>query len=335
MPRISVIINTLNRPDALRLTLNALAAQSLPKSDWEVIVVDDGSPSDVTERVARAHGDTNCHVIRREHGGRAAARNSGIFEAQGEWALFLGDDVLAAPDLLERHLKEHKRRPGQAIVGHYEWNLPTPSLSFRRWVDNLRFDKIRMEQDSLFRYFYTGNASVPLPILREVDGFDENFTLYGWEDMDLGLRLEKAGLRIRYVPLATAEHHHPEITLEGLCRREYEMAYSLFYYCAKWPGEPLVQEDLFWKGDPLEIRPGSAWRKKAGQAAIRLLEHVAPFATWPLDGLYDRLLWSCRYEGLRDGARRYGPLLEQYARGELTEPDLRRRFQGLESALQG
>ncbi|MEA2495152.1 MAG: hypothetical protein QOJ29_3063, partial [Thermoleophilaceae bacterium] len=94
MPRASVVVATRDRADSLAALLSALAEQTLPREDFEVIVIDDGS-TDHTARVlaeAEARGTLQLRIARDEGRGPGAARNRGWREARGEIVAFTDDD---------------------------------------------------------------------------------------------------------------------------------------------------------------------------------------------------------------------------------------------------
>lgn len=93
-PLFSVIIPTYDRPDFLFEAVGSVLAQSV--QDFEVVVVDDGSPTP-----AQVPADPRVRLVRRaENGGPAAARNAGMKAAQGQYLTFLDDDDLYTPDRL-------------------------------------------------------------------------------------------------------------------------------------------------------------------------------------------------------------------------------------------
>jgi len=104
-PPVSVIIPTYNRIDLLGGALASIAAQT--QAPYEVIVVDDASTEDVSGKVSE-FGMLPVSLIRRpERGGAAAARNTGIQEAKGEYVGFLDSDDLWTPDKLEKQTAYH------------------------------------------------------------------------------------------------------------------------------------------------------------------------------------------------------------------------------------
>jgi len=130
LPLISVIIPTFNRAALLSATLESLAAQSLPKNRYEVIVVDDGS-KDATPKVC---GDFASRMqlkyLHIENSGISTAKNAGILASRGRILLFADDDDIADCRLLEEHLKAHKRHPEEnvAVLGYTTW-APTLSIT--------------------------------------------------------------------------------------------------------------------------------------------------------------------------------------------------------------
>lgn len=313
MPDISVVINTRDHPESLEKCLRALEKQTADPAAWEVVAVDDGSKSPQALRPAqRFPGPAPCRTVRIAPSGRAAARNAGVRHASAPLVLFLGDDIMAAPDLIERHLEAHATRlPAPvAVTGHVVDATETPSVVFAKWWNNLLLHDIPDPENAGFARFYTCNASAPRQAILDAGGFDENFQLYGWEDIDLGFRLERLGLRVVYESAARATHRHPGACLEGLCRREYELGFTAAYHYGKWAEEPQVQAQRFWRGEPGDVAIGPAWRRGAARRAIRFLERFLPLP-FLLHPLYSRLLWSQRFQGLQDGARHYAPLLER------------------------
>lgn len=105
--RLSVVVPCHNARATLPHVLVALDAQDVPADTFEVVVVDDGSTDD-SAAIAAAHGGpARVRLVTQPHRGLAAARNAGAAAARGEVLLFLDADVLAAPDLVRRHLAHH------------------------------------------------------------------------------------------------------------------------------------------------------------------------------------------------------------------------------------
>ncbi len=109
MPKISVVIPTLNRADLLARTIDNIEAQTVPHDSYEVIVINNASTDhtrEVLEQKARVY--CNLKVFSQDKPGAAATRNVGIRAAKGETVLFIDDDILADPGLIQAHLEYHR-----------------------------------------------------------------------------------------------------------------------------------------------------------------------------------------------------------------------------------
>jgi glycosyltransferase involved in cell wall biosynthesis len=113
-PRFSVIIPTYGRPEYLSEAVDSALAQTL--DDLEIVVVDDASP----EELAEPGDDPRVRVVRRDvNGGPAAARNTGIDQARGEYLVFCDDDDVMTPDRLEIALEGLDRAPVSVCWNRY------------------------------------------------------------------------------------------------------------------------------------------------------------------------------------------------------------------------
>lgn len=102
-PLVSVIVPVLNRAKSLPAALRSIAGQTF--SDWEAVVVDDGSSDDSAEVALRAGPPGKVRVVRHARNqGPSAARNSGILAARGRYVAFLDSDDSWHPDKLRRQL---------------------------------------------------------------------------------------------------------------------------------------------------------------------------------------------------------------------------------------
>lgn len=302
----SILINTYERPLILSRCLEALSRQK-GIDGAEVIVVDDGSSADfkAIERLYKTR--MNLRYIKIRHAGRSAARNRGARAAEGERLLFLGDDVIVRPGWLARHLERGAGQPKLAVLGPYPLEKPDAyPPAFRAWADSVHLDRIADPENVGFEFFVTGNLSMDRALFLEAGGFDERFKVYGWEDIDLGLRFARAGGRIVYDENAKAHHAHPRMSRADLWRRERESGATAWQFWAKWNCEE-AQFMKFWGERPA---PGPAWRRAAARAAIAAIERVAPSAAI-LPKLYERLVYSYRHlgasEAMRGGAGEAAP----------------------------
>jgi GT2 family glycosyltransferase len=223
--RLSVVVPTRDRAAILARCLDALEGQGAD----EVVVVDDAS-TDGTERVLAERPWVR--AVRREHpGGRSGAKNSGVAAAGGDLVLFLDDDAIAQPGLVERHRTHHARHPEphEALLGRVTWSPELEVTPHMHWLENggpmFAFNAIEDPDDVSWRMLYTTNLSLKREFL---EPFDEELPIY--EDTELGFRLSKRGLRLRYDAEALAHHLRSE-TPERTERRMEEVgaAAALLY----------------------------------------------------------------------------------------------------------
>ena len=199
--RATIQLCTYNRAVLLERVLDACFEQTFDPSEYEVVLVNDGSTDATPEVIARASRRATCRfeVINQVNSGLAKGRNAGIARATGERIIFIDDDVLPLPNFVEEHLRSHERAPkaivrGGAINVESFDDLPVPIWSFKDYSAN---------------FFWTTNVSVPLATIRAIGGFNDSFSEYGWEDIDVGLRLRFGGVRAVFNPKALVYHYKP------------------------------------------------------------------------------------------------------------------------------
>lgn len=208
MPEISVVVPTYNRLETLEYVLPTLLAQDLAPSEFEVLVCDSNSTDGTAAFLARTQTEhANVRYLPSAYSGRAAARNAGIRAAGGEVVLFNDSDIFASPDLLAQHLRHHRAQRNVAVVGLEVQVKDFDDYAYKRDHPEARGFLHKPTRKRLpWLYFLTGNASVRREDLLRVGCFDESFTGYGHEDLELGYRLEHAGVVILYEPKAVNYH---------------------------------------------------------------------------------------------------------------------------------
>ncbi len=200
-PRVSVCVSTHNRAALLPRLFAALAAQTLPAAQLEVVVVDDGS-TDRTEEVLadlarQAPFVTRVlrHPVSR---GPAAGRNAAWRAAASASIAFTDDDCTPAPGWLRAGL-ERLEAGRRVVVGRVERN---PEQAHRDGTFARRLVVGPAEK----RWFATANIFYRREDLELLGGFDERFHNAACEDTDLGLRAEAVGVDVEFVSAALVFH---------------------------------------------------------------------------------------------------------------------------------
>jgi len=243
---ISVIIPTYNRAETLAETLNALEAQETD-SRFEIIVVDDGS-TDGTAELSASFQSNSRHPFSyyyQPNRKQGAARNLGARFADGSWLIFLGDDIVPAPDFVKQHLGRQREllsdgdpESAPVVIGYTSWPPEWKKTRFLEFIGEkgwqFGFSLIEDSNDVPFNFFYTSNLSMSRRLFLRSGGFDEDFTVYGWEDIELSLRLKEMGIRIVFNPRARAFHYHPT-NLESFAERQHQVGLSACCLLEKHP----------------------------------------------------------------------------------------------------
>jgi glycosyltransferase involved in cell wall biosynthesis len=195
MPQVSVIIPCYNAERFLEETIQSVLDQTC--QDFEVIAVDDGS-TDRTHEMVTGFDDPRIRYIYQENQGPAAARNTGIAAASGEYIAPLDADDLALPHRLAAQLAVLQADAALSVVGSgYVWmdrqgqDVPWDSHSWQKWpelnqIHNWLFDCPFVPSATMFRR----------TAWEDVGGFDEE--LIGPEDWNFWMRLVLKGHRMAW-----------------------------------------------------------------------------------------------------------------------------------------
>ncbi len=247
--RVTIQVCTYKRPHLLGRVLDSYFEQNAPSDAYEVVLVNDGSPDETPAVIEAARARANCAftVINQENSGLAKGRNAGIRASRGERIIFTDDDVLPTPRFVEEHLRSDERH-GDVIVRGAVINtenfdvLPPPIWTPANYSGN---------------YFWTSNVSVRRSRLDKIGTFfDESFTEYGWEDIELGMRLRAIGTRGVLNKDALAFHFKPRprgTSVAGMVRQARAQARTAVQLAQRHPhwrvhlatGDTAPQRTLF------------------------------------------------------------------------------------------
>jgi glycosyltransferase involved in cell wall biosynthesis len=188
MPQVSVIIPTYKHRNFVLLALESVFAQTF--TDYEVIVINDGSPDDTAEVLRPLVEQGRIRYIEQRNQGQATARNRGISEAKGEFIALLDDDDEWPSDKLLWQVEALKANPEAILVygfvklamGGNEYCYPDADAP-SGWV----FDQFVSE--GWIRS--PGQTLIRKSVLRDVGGFDSS--IWGTDDWELYIRLAKQG----------------------------------------------------------------------------------------------------------------------------------------------
>ncbi|MCX7758441.1 MAG: glycosyltransferase [bacterium] len=208
--KISVQISTFNRSKVLEKVLQSLDNQTLNKNLYQVVVINDGSTDNTKETVKTISKQVSYELIliNQENLGLPTARNKGLINTNHEVVLFIDDDVLADKNLLFEHYKIHSKFENVVVRG---------------WVNHINELKIPDKPkfklaDFSTSFFWTSNVSVKKEYLIKAGMFYEEFEKYGWEDIEMGYKLRKIGLKLIVNNKAIGYHYKPlpDLSMENI-----------------------------------------------------------------------------------------------------------------------
>ena len=203
--KVSVIVPVYNNQESIKKCIEALLRQDYPKSNYEVIVVNDGS-SDGTADVVTAYP---VRYISQKNQGPAAARNRGAGEATGDIILFTDSDCVPDPDWIMEMVKPFAVPDVVAVKGAYKTSQRALTARFAQIEFEERFNMLKKAES--IDMVDTYSAGFRKGIFLEMKGFDTSFPVANNEDTELSYRMSRLGFRMVFNPDAIVYHlNHPD-----------------------------------------------------------------------------------------------------------------------------
>jgi glycosyltransferase involved in cell wall biosynthesis len=227
----SVIIATRGPASGLARALSALSSQTLDRSRYELVVVDNNESADTSAALERMLAPFDVVLVREPTRGAGAARNAGEANSVGGIVVFVDDDIEVDSGFLDAHLFAHQQGADVAVGPIVELNAH--SSWFRRYLVDRRVINRAPDPNSIdFRNVYGANSSVAREVFDSVGGFDPAFLRR--EDAELGFRLVAAGATFAFADAAVGSHHSSFGPLDHL-RRSYVNGHYLARLVEKHP----------------------------------------------------------------------------------------------------
>ncbi|NVJ15258.1 glycosyltransferase [Myxococcus sp. AM010] len=265
-PYVSILVPYYNMGRYLPETLRSIRAQTF--TDYEIILVDDGSTGSESRDVLETLHAPDLHILRKPNGGLSSARNVGLRAARGRYVLPLDPDDLIQPTFLEKAVAVMDSTPGLAYVTSLvSYFVETPDQPVGGWIP------WGTERDALLaeNVASTCTALMERQRIEEVGGYDEWLTAY--EDWDVFCSLAERGLVGSVIPEPL---FHYRLRPDSMTRsmRVHDRYAQMAYLCQKHPTLPLHPERT------LRMQLGRAQRQElhlraTGTASPPLLNRFA------------------------------------------------------------
>ena len=228
--KLSVVIPSREGHARLPETVRALGEAPAPDGGAEIIVVDDASRTPIDGNALTGASPHPLRVLRLDRNrGRAGACNAGIEAALGEFVLILDDDMSIDAQALRGHVAAHhgmETGSARGVLGQIVPDLASYRGRYARFLVAEERERHRRLAQARTRLrltdFSTAFFSAPRELLARIGGFDEAFSRYGFEDLELGARLLAAGVRLIYRQELTALHRSVHAGFALACRRHLE-----------------------------------------------------------------------------------------------------------------
>jgi glycosyltransferase involved in cell wall biosynthesis len=285
---ISIVIPTQNKLRSLVKTLASIEKIDPAGIEFEVIVVDDASDDETNRWLNNYRPGFPIQRLRNARKqGPAYARNRGYRQASGEILLFLDDDNVCDPRLIEAHMVHHSAGEDVVVVGRCLYHPDLRRNALTRW-----FDAQHMRHTSETcppTRFATNNLSLSRSLFERVGLFDESFTCVGLEDVEMGMRLaQMPGCVVRYDPRALTYHYHDQSLRDYMRKAEAAGAQNLGILASKYPAQ-IRAGALGW----LVSTPTDGWMEAAVRALLSLPGAtlvLIPLAEMELGSMLNRAL---------------------------------------------
>jgi len=336
MPRVSVVIPTYNRCAYVQEAIDSVLAQTY--TDYEIIVIDDGSTDGTGEALRRRYGD-RIRYVWQENQGQAAARNHGIALACGDYVAFLDSDDTWLPDKLTSQVAYLDEHPEVGFVFSEAWKVDAAG----RVIDGSRVNACVCPEDlSLEAQLFENHILAPSTVvvrtepLVRVGGFDP--AIRNVEDYDLLTRLcQTTSVALIHEPLVCYRVHGENVTqLSVTYNEQWRDGHrsTLSKVFAAWPDAPggLEERALAWLWARSALMEGVLGNEEmARQYLVRAAATDVSFLTSPerfcarAAGFAARIYGACASDGWCSGSGYLELVARALAAVGWTQPRLRRR----------
>ena len=227
-PEYSIIVPTYRRRESLVGCLSAIEALAFPRDRFEVLVIDDGSPTPPSDLLASLDRSLDAHLICTRHGGPAAARNAGARLARGRYLVFTDDDCAPRADWLSAIDRAARATTAPIAIGGRTVNslVGNPYATASQGIVEFLYDYYG-NQDAPRRFFTTNNLAISRAEFLEMGGFDEGFELAAAEDRDLCERWRRSDRELHYAPDVVVDHAH-SLTFARFNRQHFHYGRGAF-----------------------------------------------------------------------------------------------------------
>lgn len=244
----SVIMPLYNKAPYVAKAIYSVLSQTF--TEYELVIVDDGSKDDSAEIAAKAiDGHSNCRLIKQENAGVSMARNNGVAASHGEYLCFLDADDWWEPTFLEEMAKLIGEFPDAGIYGtnytivnEAKRKTRVAPVGVGSGFEKGYINYCQVYAKTLAMPLWTGAVCIPRPVFNEMQGFPKGIKL--GEDFLLWIRIAlKCKVVFLNKPLA---FYNQDVDAEnkGVCAKGYDPDSFMTFYFGQFEEEEKENKDL-------------------------------------------------------------------------------------------
>jgi glycosyltransferase involved in cell wall biosynthesis len=266
-PLISVIIPSCGRIESLKKCAAGLAGQTFDRSQFEVIIVNDGSSANFSP-VVDAATKIDLKIITQNQAGPASARNRGAAEARGQLLAFTDDDCVPDANWLSAIAARAVGRPGCLIGGQTFNALPNdPYSSASHALIEYFYAHLNQDPNNAVS-FPSNNIAMPAENFRAMGGFDTTYPFAAAEDRDFCQRWLDHKFTMIFAPEMLIHHAHP-MTLRSYWRQHFRYGSGAYRFHKSRAKQKQIHKD-FERGSFYRDLLLSPWKAGSGCRAMQM-----------------------------------------------------------------
>ena len=266
--------------------LDSLAAQNDGTPPFEVIVVVDGVDDGSVALLEAESRFALRSIIFPENRGRVAALNAGFEAARGGVLIRCDDDLVVPSGYVAAHVEAHTSGGAVGVVGPTR-DVHAPSAYARAYGEDAAkrsFAHVLSRSPADGWRLWAASCSITRETWESIGIYDDRYKGYGWEDVDYGYRLHAAGLPIKVVEAATADHHGPARTTRARSVKAFEAGGARATFRKLHPeapiGAPAAGKGLW--GAAVRLTASSLRSSRAVDRGARWVDRILPLVPTPV-----------------------------------------------------
>ena len=320
--KVSIVIPSYNCGPKLADTIHSILRSEMAGIDAaELIVVDDGSkvPAEQSAGKISCSDRFTLRFIRQPNAGPGPARNTGFRAATGDLVMFIDDDIVVPPGLLQQYLAAHRKFPDAVVFGRSPFQNGTDNAAMRKFLSDTQLDPTSGGEESYVELPVVGSGHIafsPNHFRQENRVYRDDLRTPVADEIDFSLRLREKRIPYYFAPHIVADHCQP-VDLKTICNQHYKHSMGVAEAYLLCPGAldiPVVADHLRAHGPVVQSDAAATKLKKRFKALVAPARGAVLSCCSPMQQVAPRSVRSMMYRvclslhyfaGFREGLRRF------------------------------